>query len=113
MPILNIIGAVNYALDQEMARDKTVVTYGEDVGVEGGVFRATVGLQQKYGADRCFDTPLSEAGIVGSAVGMAINGLKPVVEMQFDGFVLPALNQIIDEIKNNVPTDITPYHNTK
>jgi pyruvate dehydrogenase E1 component beta subunit len=98
MPILNIIGAVNYALDQEMARDKTVVTYGEDVGVEGGVFRATVGLQKKYGVDRCFDTPLSEAAIVGSAVGMAINGLKPVVEMQFDGFVLPALNQIIGHV---------------
>ena len=98
MPILNIIGAVNYALDQEMARDKTVVTYGEDVGVEGGVFRATAGLQQKYGVDRCFDTPLSEAGIVGSAVGMAINGLRPVVEMQFDGFVLPALNQIIGHV---------------
>ncbi|MBU3145334.1 alpha-ketoacid dehydrogenase subunit beta [Clostridium sp. CF012] len=98
MPILNIIGAVNYALDQEMARDKTVVTYGEDVGVEGGVFRATVGLQKKYGIDRCFDTPLSEAAIVGSAVGMAINGLKPVVEMQFDGFVLPALNQIIGHV---------------
>jgi pyruvate dehydrogenase E1 component beta subunit len=98
MPILNIIGAVNYALDQEMARDKTVVTFGEDVGVEGGVFRATVGLQEKYGADRCFDTPLSEAAIVGSAVGMAINGLRPVVEIQFDGFVLPALNQIIGHV---------------
>ena len=98
MPILNIIGAVNHALDHEMARDKTVVTYGEDVGVEGGVFRATVGLQKKYGVDRCFDTPLSEAAIVGSAVGMAINGLKPVVEMQFDGFVLPALNQIIGHV---------------
>ncbi len=98
MPILNIIGAVNYALDQEMTRDKTVVTYGEDVGVEGGVFRATVGLQEKYGVDRCFDTPLSEAAIVGSAVGMAINGLRPVVEMQFDGFVLPALNQIIGHV---------------
>lgn len=98
MPILNILGAVNYALDQEMARDKTVVTYGEDVGVEGGVFRATAGLQKKYGIDRCFDTPLSEAAIVGSAVGMAINGLKPIVEMQFDGFVLPALNQIIGHV---------------
>lgn len=95
MALLNIIGAVTHALDSEMERDKTVVVYGEDVGYEGGVFRATVGLQKKYGVDRCFDTPLSEAAIVGTAIGMAINGLKPVVEIQFDGFVLPALNQII------------------
>jgi len=95
MALLNIIGAVTHALDSEMERDKTVVVYGEDVGYEGGVFRATVGLQKKYGVDRCFDTPLSEAAIVGTAIGMAINGMKPVVEIQFDGFVLPALNQII------------------
>ena len=95
MPLLNILGAVNYALDQEMGRDSSVVVYGEDVGFEGGVFRATVGLQKKYGKERCFDSPLAEAAIVGSAIGMAINGLKPVVEMQFSGFILPAVNQII------------------
>lgn len=92
---MNILNAVNHALDHEMERDKTVVVYGEDVGHEGGVFRATVGLQQKYGKERCFDSPLAEAGIVGSAIGMAVNGLKPVVEMQFSGFILPAINQII------------------
>ncbi|MFA5524960.1 MAG: alpha-ketoacid dehydrogenase subunit beta [Tissierellales bacterium] len=95
MTLLNNIGALRHALDSEMARDSSVIVYGEDVGYEGGVFRATVGLQEKYGKDRCFDTPLSEAAIVGSAVGAAINGLKPVVEIQFSGFVLPALNQIL------------------
>ncbi|MBS4537707.1 alpha-ketoacid dehydrogenase subunit beta [Clostridium sp. D2Q-11] len=98
MPLLNNIGALTYALDQEMERDNTIVVYGEDVGYEGGVFRATQGLQKKYGVDRCFDTPLAEAGIVGSAVGMAINGLKPVVEMQFSGFMLPAYNQIVGHV---------------
>jgi len=98
MPLLNNIGALTYALDQEMERDKNIVVFGEDVGFEGGVFRATVGLQKKYGAERCFDTPLAEAGIVGTAVGMAINGLKPVAEIQFSGFVLPALNQILGHV---------------
>jgi len=98
MPVLNNIGALNYALDQEMDSDNTVIVFGEDVGYEGGVFRATAGLQKKYGNKRVFDTPLSEAAIVGSAVGMAVNGLKPVVEIQFSGFVLPALNQIIGHV---------------
>ncbi len=95
MALLNNIGALTHALDKEMERDSSIVVFGEDVGYEGGVFRATVGLQEKYGKDRCFDTPLSEAAIVGSAIGMAINGLKPVVEIQFSGFVLPAVNQIL------------------
>ncbi|WP_432408189.1 alpha-ketoacid dehydrogenase subunit beta [Wukongibacter sp. M2B1] len=95
MAVLNILSAVTHTLDHEMERDSSIVVYGEDVGFEGGVFRATTGLQKKYGKNRCFDTPLAESGIVGSAVGMAINGLKPVVEIQFSGFVLPALNQII------------------
>lgn len=95
MAVLNILGSVTHALDHEMERDNKVIVYGEDVGFEGGVFRATSGLQNKYGKDRCFDTPLAESGIVGTAIGMAINGLKPVVEIQFSGFVLPALNQII------------------
>ena len=81
-----------------MARDSNVVVFGEDVGVEGGVFRATVGLQQKYGDKRCFDTPLAESAIVGAAVGMAINGLRPVAEIQFSGFVYPAYNQIISHV---------------
>ena len=73
--------AINAALREEMARDEKVVVFGEDVGREGGVFRATVGLQESYGTERCFDTPLTEGGIVGAAVGMAVAGLKPVVEM--------------------------------
>lgn len=98
MAVLNILSTVKNTLDYEMGRDKDVIVYGEDVGFEGGVFRATAGLQEKYGEKRCFDTPLAESGIVGSAVGIAINGLKPVVEIQFSGFVLPALNQIIAHV---------------
>lgn len=95
---LNIIGAVNQALMNEMELDETVVVYGEDVGVEGGVFRATVGLQEKFGPRRVFDTPLAESAIVGTAVGMAINGLRPVVEMQFSGFSYTAFSQIISHV---------------
>ncbi len=116
---LNIVQAVNQALKNELANDKTVVVYGEDVGVEGGVFRATVDLQKEFGADRVFDSPLAESAIVGTAIGMAINGLKPVVEMQFSGFAYPAFNQIITHMarmrnrsrgKYTVPMVIrTPY----
>lgn len=95
---LNIVEAVNQALMNEMGIDKTVVVYGEDVGVEGGVFRATVDLQKKFGKERAFDTPLAESAIVGTGVGMAVNGLKPVVEMQFMGFSYPAFNQIISHV---------------
>lgn len=95
---LNIVQAVNQALMNEMENDPTVVVYGEDVGLEGGVFRATVGLQEKFGKMRAFDSPLAESAIVGTAVGMAINGLKPVVEMQFMGFSYPAFNQIISHV---------------
>lgn len=95
---LNLIQAVTQALDNELELDKSVVVYGEDVGVEGGVFRATVGLQEKYGEARVFDSPLAESGIVGTAIGMAINGMKPVVELQFMGFSYPAFNQIISHV---------------
>jgi pyruvate dehydrogenase E1 component beta subunit len=95
---LNIVQAVNQALKNELANDKSVVVYGEDVGVEGGVFRATVDLQKEFGADRVFDSPLAESAIVGTAIGMAINGLKPVVEMQFSGFMYPAFNQVITHV---------------
>lgn len=95
---LNLIQAVTQALDNELELDKSVVVYGEDVGVEGGVFRATVGLQEKYGEARVFDSPLAESGIVGTAVGMAVNGMKPVVELQFMGFSYPAFNQIINHV---------------
>jgi pyruvate dehydrogenase E1 component beta subunit len=95
---LNIVQAINQALMDEMELDKSIVVYGEDVGVEGGVFRATVDLQKKYGVERVFDSPLAESAIVGTAVGMAINGLRPVVEMQFSGFSYPAFNQIINHV---------------
>lgn len=98
MAVKTILQAINEALDQAMEKDSSVVVYGEDVGFEGGVFRTTAGLQKKYGDKRVFDTPIAEAGIVGSAVGMAINGLKPVVEMQFSGFSLPAYNQIVTHV---------------
>ncbi|HEY8363547.1 MAG TPA: alpha-ketoacid dehydrogenase subunit beta [Tissierellaceae bacterium] len=96
--VLNIVQAINQALEIEMENDPTVVVYGEDVGLEGGVFRVTAGLQKKFGKDRVFDTPLAESAIVGTAVGMAINGLKPVVELQFMGFSYPAFNQIISHV---------------
>lgn len=95
MKVMNMVQAINDALDIKLKEDNNIVVYGEDVGFEGGVFRVTEGLQQKYGEDRVFDSPLAESAIVGTAVGMAVAGLRPVVEMQFCGFVYPAFNQII------------------
>ena len=92
---LNIVGAVRSALKQEMERDPDVVVLGEDVGRDGGVFRATEGLIREFGENRVIDTPLSESGIVGVAIGLALYGLKPVAEIQFDGFLYPALDQLI------------------
>jgi len=98
MKVMNLVQAINDALDIKLKEDKGVVVYGEDVGVEGGVFRVTEGLQVKHGADRVFDSPLAESGIAGTALGMAISGMKPVIEMQFDGFSYPAFNQILSHI---------------
>jgi|SRR5690625_3143684 len=98
MATLNLIQAINHTLDQQLEKNDKVVVYGEDVGHQGGVFRATVGLQKKYGEDRVFDTPIAESSIVGTAIGMAMAGLKPVVEIQFDGFVFPAYNQIVTQL---------------
>ncbi|MFW6223301.1 MAG: alpha-ketoacid dehydrogenase subunit beta [Spirochaetota bacterium] len=98
MKAINMVQALTSALDHALEADEKVVVYGEDVGVEGGVFRVTQGLQQKYGADRVFDSPLAESAIAGTAVGMAAAGLRPVVEMQFSGFSYPAFNQIISHI---------------
>ncbi len=95
MLVMNLIEAITNALDTEMGLDESVVVYGEDVGYEGGVFRATKGLQAKYGEARCFDSILAESSIVGSGIGMAINGLRPVVELQFSGFMFPGYNQIV------------------
>ncbi len=95
MAVLTLLEAINQALDQKMADDSRVVVYGEDTGFEGGVFRVTAGLQKKYGVDRVFDTPISEAAITGSAIGMAINGLIPVAEIQFDGFIFPGYTELV------------------
>jgi pyruvate dehydrogenase E1 component beta subunit len=91
---ITMADAIGQALNDAMAEDPRVLVMGEDIGRLGGVFRITKGLLDKYGPDRVIDTPLSEAAIVGSAIGMALNGLKPVVEIQFDGFIYPAFNQI-------------------
>jgi pyruvate dehydrogenase E1 component beta subunit len=98
MPEITLLQAVNTALDEEMARDENVVILGEDVGVNGGVFRTTEGLFKKYGRERVMDTPLSESGIIGAAIGMAIYGLKPVPEIQFSDFIYPAFDQIVSEL---------------
>jgi 2-oxoisovalerate dehydrogenase E1 component beta subunit len=98
MPVWNIIQAVNDALRIEMRRDPRVVVLGEDVGKFGGVFRATTGLYDEFGPDRVFDTPLAEAGIIGSAIGMALYGLRPVPEIQFADFIYPAYDQIVNEL---------------
>ncbi len=98
MPRMNLIQAVNSALRCELQRDQTVVVFGEDIGRFGGVFRATADLQKEFGDNRVFDTPLSENGIVGAAVGMAIYGLRPVPEIQFADFIYPAFDQIVNEV---------------
>jgi len=95
MPLLNLVQAVNDALRTEMRRDERVVVMGQDVGVDGGVFRATEGLLKEFGLQRVIDTPLAESGIVGTAIGMAAYGLRPVAEIQFDGFMPPAFDQIV------------------
>ena len=98
MANMNIIGAVNSALDLALGADEDVFVFGEDVGKFGGVFRATDGLQDKHGDHRVFDTPLSEGGIIGTAIGMALYGLKPVPEIQFSDFIYPAFDQIVNEM---------------
>jgi len=98
MPKRNIVEALNRGLMEEMERDPAVVILGEDVGREGGVFRVTDGLQARFGADRVIDTPLAESGIVGTAFGMAVKGLRPVAEIQFEGFLAPAMDQIMSHI---------------
>ncbi|MGB2907869.1 MAG: alpha-ketoacid dehydrogenase subunit beta [Candidatus Aminicenantaceae bacterium] len=93
---MNMVQALNQAMAQEMTRDRDVVILGEDVAVDGGVFRVTDGLLQEFGPERVIDTPLAEAGIVGAAIGMAVYGLRPVAEIQFMGFVYEAYHQIVD-----------------
>ncbi len=98
MPTMNIIQAVNSALRIEMTREPKTVVLGEDIGKFGGVFRATSGLHDEFGPDRVIDTPLAECGIIGSAIGMALYGLRPVPEIQFADFIFPAFDQIVNEL---------------
>jgi 2-oxoisovalerate dehydrogenase E1 component beta subunit len=97
MPRKTMVEAIRDAMDVCMKRDDNVVVFGEDVGYFGGVFRCTQGLQQKYGSNRVFDTPINESGIVGAAVGMAAYGLRPCVEIQFADYMYPAYDQIVSE----------------
>jgi 2-oxoisovalerate dehydrogenase E1 component beta subunit len=97
MPRMNMIEAINSAMDVAMAADPNVIVLGEDVGFFGGVFRATAGLQAKHGKTRVFDTPITECGIIGVAVGMAAYGMRPVPEIQFADYIYPALDQLVSE----------------
>ena len=98
MAQMNMIQALNSAMDVMMARNPSVVVMGEDVGYFGGVFRVTDGLQRKYGEHRVLDSPIAEGGIVATAIGMAVNGLRPVVEIQFADYIYPAVDQIASEL---------------
>jgi pyruvate dehydrogenase E1 component beta subunit len=98
VPELSIVEAVNDAFHVELARDESVMVMGEDVGRAGGVFRATAGLLDRFGPNRCFDTPLAEAGILGTAVGLCMAGWRPVCEMQYDAFSYPCLDQLITHV---------------
>ena len=96
MSNITLVEGINLALARAMEQDESVVVLGEDVGITGGVFRATAGLQQRFGAERVADTPLAEGLIAGMAVGMAAEGLKPVAEIQFAGFAYTAIDQILN-----------------
>ena len=96
MPEMNLVEAVNRALAYELEHDPSVVLLGEDIGANGGVFRATLGLQARFGAQRVLDTPLAETALAGTAVGMAAMGVRPVVEIQFSGFIYPAIDHVLN-----------------
>ena len=98
MSTLTLAKAVNEGLRAAMERDPKVLLMGEDIGKLGGVFRVTDGLQKDFGEDRVFDTPLAESGIIGTAVGLAMRGYRPVCEIQFDGFIYPAYDQIVSQL---------------
>ena len=94
MALMNMVGGLNRAMDEALAADDSVVLLGQDIGQDEGVFRVTAGLMNKYGKERVLDTPLAEAAIIGGAVGLALYGLRPVVEMQFSGFAYQGFHQI-------------------
>jgi len=95
MTKMNMVQAINLALKQEMEKDPNIILLGEDIGRNGGVFRVTENLWQQFGDNRVIDTPLAESGIVGCSIGLAVNGMKPVAEIQFDGFTAPAFDQML------------------
>ena len=97
MAVMTYLESVRETLRQEMRRDPRIIIYGEDVGVRGGVFRVTEGLQAEFGEERVMDSPLAEAAIIGTAIGAALNGLRPIPEIQFADFIFPAFNQIVEE----------------
>jgi pyruvate dehydrogenase E1 component beta subunit len=96
MAQMTLVQSITHTLDYEMGRDARVMCLGEDVGLNGGVFRVTDGLQKKYGKDRVVDTPLSESGIMGSSIGLALAGMRPIPEIQFEGFLGPAYDQLVN-----------------
>src|SRR5664279_3671864 len=98
MAQMNMIQAINSAMDIMLDRDQSVVVLGQDVGYFGGVFRCTDGLQRKYGEQRVLDTPIAEGGIIAAAIGMGVNGLRPVAEVQFADYVYPGYDQIVSEL---------------
>ncbi len=98
MAQMNMIQALNSAMDIKLGQDPSVVVLGEDVGYFGGVFRVTDGLQRKYGESRVMDTPISEGGIIAASIGMAVNGLRPVAEIQFADYIYPGYDQIVSEL---------------
>ncbi|MEJ8566701.1 alpha-ketoacid dehydrogenase subunit beta [Elongatibacter sediminis] len=98
MAQMNMIQAINSAMDQAMANDPSVVVLGEDVGYFGGVFRCTDGLQKKYGEHRVIDAPIAEGGIIGTAIGLGVNGLRPVAEIQFADYIYPGFDQVVSEL---------------
>ncbi len=98
MTTMNMVQAINQALSQGMAKDSSIIMLGEDIGTDGGVFRVTDGLLSKFGPERVIDTPLVELGIIGMGIGMALNGLRPIVEIQFQDFIYTAMDQIINQM---------------
>src|ERR1700712_1942846 len=110
MAKLDLVEAINQTLAQEMAIDQRIIILGEDVGKNGGVFRVTDGLQKRFGADRVFDSPLSESGIIGTSIGLAMAGMRPIPEIQFEGFMGPAYDQLVNHaarFRNRTRSQIT------